>query len=78
MTNKAIIGDKKMMSVAESSAEWLESHPRDRLDLDAAALLRKFERVYAAAFDMVHARTDVASRAAYAELIDLIKGKQSE
>lgn len=68
----------EMRSVAEDLAEWLESHPRDKLDLEAAAMIRKLERVYAAAFDMVYARTDVASRAAYAEMKDLIRGKQND
>ena len=67
-----------MRTVAEDLADWLESNPRAKMDLDAASLLRKVERVYAAAFDMVHARTDIASRAAYAELVDLLKGKKSE
>lgn len=67
-----------MVTVANDLADWLESHPRDRLDLDAADMLRKLERVYAAAFDMVYARTDVASKAAYAELVHLIKGKQND
>lgn len=67
-----------MVTVANDLADWLESHPRDRLDLDAADMLRKLERVYAAAFDMVYARTDTASKAAYAELVHLIKGKQND
>lgn len=67
-----------MVTVANDLADWLESHPRDRLDLDAADMLRRLERVYAAAFDMVYARTDVASKAAYAELVHLIKGKQND
>lgn len=72
-------GDKKqMVSVAQDLADWLESHPRDQLDLDAANMIRKLERVYAAAFDMAHARTDVASRAAYAEMMHLIKGKKED
>jgi hypothetical protein len=75
---KTIKGYKKMRTVAEDLAEWLESHPRDQLDLDAAALIRKLERVYAAAYDMVYARNDVASRAAYAELYDLLKGKKND
>lgn len=75
---KKVKGDKSMRTVAEDIAEWLEMNPRDKMDLDAAALIRKFERVYAAAFDMVYARTDIASRAAYAELVDLLKGKKSE
>lgn len=65
-----------MTSVAEDLAHWLESKSRGQADLDAANMIRKMERVYAAAFDMVYARTDVASKAAYAELVHLIKGKQ--
>jgi hypothetical protein len=65
-------------SVAEDLAEWLESQPRGQLDLDAAVFIRKMERVYAAAYDMVYARNDVASKAAYAEMVDIIKGKRSE
>ena len=41
-------------------------------------MIRKLERVYAAAYDMVHARNDVSSRAAYSELKDLIRGKRFE
>lgn len=70
--------DRRMVGVAHDLADWLESHPRDRLDLEAADLLRKMERIYSAAFDMVYARTDVASKAAYAELVDIFKGKASE
>lgn len=67
-----------MRSVAEDLAEWLESQPRGQLDLDAAVFIRKMERVYAAAYDMVYARNDVASKAAYADMVDIIKGKKSE
>jgi len=67
-----------MRSVAEDLAEWLESQPRSQLDLDAALFIRKMERVYAAAYDMVYARNDVASKAAYADMVDIIKGKVSE
>jgi hypothetical protein len=67
-----------MRSIAEDLATWLESKPRSQLDLDAALFIRKMERVYAAAYDMVYARTDVASAAAYAELVDIIKGKKSD
>lgn len=66
-----------MRSVAEDLAEWLESQPRGQLDLDAAMFIRKMERVYAAAYDMVYARNDIASKAAYADMIDVIKGKKA-
>lgn len=67
-----------MRSVAEDLAVWLESKPRGQLDLEAALFIRKMERVYAASYDLVYARTDVASKAAYAELVDIIKGKRGE
>lgn len=67
-----------MRSVAEDLAEWLESQPRGQLDLDAALFIRKMERVYAAAYDMVYARNDVASKAAYADMVDIIKGKKND
>lgn len=66
------------MSIAEELAEWLESKSRGQADLDAAMMIRKMERIYAAAFDMVYARTDVASKAAYSELVHLIKGKKAD
>lgn len=43
---------------------------------EAAAMLRKLGRVYEVAYEMVHAKTNEHSRAAYVEMIDLIKGKQ--
>ncbi len=67
-----------MRSVAEDLADWLESQPRSQLDLDAALFIRKMERVYAAAYDMVYARNSVASNAAYMDMVDIIKGKRSE
>lgn len=66
-----------MRSVAEDLADWLESRPRSQLDLDAALFIRKMERVYAAAYDMVYARNDVASKAAYADMVDIIKGRRA-
>jgi hypothetical protein len=49
--------------------------PRDEDDLEAAKMLERTAQVYDVASEMVFARTDAHSRAAYAELIDLIKGK---
>lgn len=65
-----------MTSVAEDLAQWLEANSRNRLDVEAADMIRKLERVYAAAYDMVYARNDIASKAAYAEMVGLIKGKK--
>jgi len=52
--------------------------PRGEDDIEAARLLRKMAEVYDVAAEMVFARTDAHSRAAYAEMIDLIKGKGGE
>ena len=67
-----------MRSAAEDLANWLESQSRGQLDLEAAMFIRKMERVYAAAYDMVYARSDIASRAAYMDMKDIIEGKKSE
>ena len=67
-----------MRSIAEDLADWLESQSRGQLDLEAAMFIRKMERVYAAAYDMVHARNDIASRAAYMDMVDVIKGRKPE
>ena len=56
-------------------ADKLRVLPRDEDDLEAARLLEKMSLVYDVASEMVYARTDAHSRAAYAEMIDLIKGK---
>lgn len=45
---------------------------------EAAALLRKMVRVHAVACEMVYARTHEQSKAAYVEMIDLIKGKAND
>ena len=49
--------------------------PRSEDDLEAARMLEKMAQVYDVACEMVFARTNEHSRAAYAEMIDLIKGK---
>lgn len=56
-------------------ADRLRVLPRDEDDLEAAKMLERMAQVYDVAAEMVFARTDAHSRAAYAELIDLIKGK---
>ena len=62
----------------ERLANALEEMPRTELDLEAAKTLRELGRVFEVAREMVMARTHEQSRAAYAEMIDLIKGKQGE
>ncbi len=58
-------------------ADILESW-KGAVSNEAASMLRKLGRVYAVAYEMVHAKTHEHSRDAYAEMIDLIKGKQSD
>lgn len=62
----------------ERLANALEEMPRTEMDLEAAKTLRELGRIFEVAREMVMARTHEQSRAAYAEMIDLIKGKQGE
>lgn len=66
------------MKAAEDLAERLLDRARDEYDIEAAALLRKLARVHQVAYEMVWARTHEQSKAAYVEMIDLIKGKSYE
>ena len=59
----------------ETLAEYLDDNARSEMDNEAAATLRNLWRVYEAAYEMVWARTHEHSKAAYVEMIDLIKGK---
>ena len=52
--------------------------PRTEADLEAAKMLRHLGRVYEVAYEMVWAKSHEHSKAAYVEMIDLIKGKQGE
>ena len=63
------------MTSAEQHADRLLDRARDEYDVEAAALLRKLGRVHQVAYEMVWARTHEQSKAAYVEMIDLIKGK---
>lgn len=56
-------------------ADALLDRARDELDLEAATYLRSLGRLHAVANEMVRAKTHQQSVAAYAEMIDLIKGK---
>lgn len=60
----------------ERLANALEEMPRTEIDLEAARTLRELGRVFEVAREMVMASTHEQSRAAYAEMIDLIKGKK--
>lgn len=61
---------------AHRLADQLLHMPRSEDDIEAARLLRLMADVYDVAAEMVFARTDAHSRTAYAEMIDLIKGKR--
>jgi len=63
------------MRAAEKLADILLDRARDEYDTEAAALLRRLDRVHQVAYEMVWARTHEQSKAAYIEMIDLIKGK---
>jgi hypothetical protein len=65
-------------STAEELADYLEDRAREQRDNEAAALLRRLDRVYQAAHEMVWARTHEQSKAAYSEMIDLIKGRMGD
>ena len=51
-------------------------HARSEMDIDAAKLLRKLGEIHDAAREVVLARTHDHSKAAYAELVDIFKGKK--
>lgn len=61
---------------ADKLAEYLEDNARSFFDNEAATLLRHLARVHEVATEMVRAKTHAQSKAAYMEMIDLIKGKQ--
>lgn len=59
-------------------ATYLEDNARSEMDNEAAAALRKYSMLFKVAHEMVMAKTHEHSKAAYCEMIDLIKGKQYE
>lgn len=63
---------------AERLANALLEMPRTELEVEAAAVLRQLNKVYQVAYEMVHANTHEHSKAAYVEMINLIKGNQIE
>lgn len=56
-------------------ADYLDDNARSAIDNEAATALRKLSTLYKVAHEMVMAKTHEASKAAYCEMIDLIKGK---
>lgn len=61
---------------AHRLADQLLHLPRNDDDIEAAKLLRHMSEVYEAARDVVLAKTHEQSKAAYAELVDIFKGKK--
>ena len=59
-------------------ADYLDDNARGDMDNEAAAALRKLSELFNVAHEMVTAKTHEHSKAAYCEMIDLIKGKQNE
>lgn len=59
-------------------AEYLDDNARSEMDNQAASAIRRLSQLYKVAHEMVSARTHDASKAAYCEMIDLIKGKTNE
>lgn len=66
------------MTTLRQLADYLEDNARSELDNEAAAALRKYSTLYKVAHEMVSAKTHEHSKAAYVEMIDLIKGKANE
>ncbi len=64
-----------MRKRVEKLCEHLEMLPRGPEDLEAARMLRDLARVYEVAREVVMAKTHAHAKAAYAELIDIFKGK---
>lgn len=60
----------------ERLANALEEMPRTETDLEAAKTLRELGKVFEAARNMVMAKTHEQSKAAYIEMIDLVKGNR--
>ena len=56
-------------------ADYLEENARSEMDNEAASALRKYSALFKVAHEMVTARTHEHSKAAYLEMMDLIKGK---
>lgn len=59
-------------------ADHLEDNARSAMDTEAAHALRKYSTLFKVAHEMVMAKTHEHSKAAYCEMMDLIKGKPNE
>lgn len=68
----------KTEEAARKLAELLDDNATVPEHNTAAALLRRLGRVYSVAYEMVRANTHEQSKAAYCEMIDLMKGKVND
>ena len=59
-------------------ADYLDDNARSEWDNAAAAALRRSADLFRVAHEMMTAKTHESSKAAYCEMIDLIKGKTNE
>lgn len=66
------------MATLKELADYLDDNARNAMDNEAATALRKLSELYKVAHEMVTAKTHEHSKAAYVEMIDLIKGKRDD
>ncbi len=66
------------MATLKELADYLDDNARSAMDNEAATALRKLSELYKVAHEMVMAKTHEHSKAAYVEMIDLIKGKRND
>ena len=64
-----------MKPTMQELADYLDDNARSELDNEAAAALRRSSNLFRVAHEMMTAKTHEASKAAYCEMIDLMKGK---
>ena len=64
-----------MKPTMQELADYLDDNARSELDNEAAAALRRSSNLFRVAHEMMTAKTHEASKAAYCEMIDLVKGK---
>lgn len=57
---------------------WLDETATDERHNEAAAMIRRLDDIAAVAREMVVARSEVHSKSAYSELVDLIRGKKND
>jgi hypothetical protein len=65
----------RFRSTLKELADYLDEYARGDMDNQAAQALRKYSALSKVAHEMVTAKTHEGSKAAYCEMIDLIKGK---